>query len=208
VRVVYYGIDGATFRPASDDERAQVRAELDLGQEPAIGFVGALGDSRKGFDTLFEAWALLARRGVDARLLVLGRGGALSHWQQRARDAGLLRSLRFLGFRRDIGRVLGALDGVVAPTRYEAFGQAVHEALCCGLPAVVSARAGVAERISPALGGLLLGDEQSPGELADKLDLLLAQLGNFRDEARRLAEVLRRRSWDTMAAEISAAMEG
>jgi glycosyltransferase involved in cell wall biosynthesis len=145
---------------------------------------------------------------VDARLVVLGRGGALSHWQKRARDAGLSRSLRFLGFRSDVGRVLGALDGVVAPTRYEAFGQAVHEALCCGLPAVVSARAGVAERISPALCGLLLGDEQSPGELADKLELLLAELGSFRDEARRLAEVLRPRSWDTMAAEISAAMEG
>ena len=41
-------------------------------------------------------------------------------------------------------------DALVSPTRYEAYGLAVQEALCCGLPAIVSAEAGVAERIPPS----------------------------------------------------------
>ena len=78
VHTVYYGNDPKQFRPASAAERAEARARLGWDdQRPALAFVGALGDRRKGFDTLFEAWRWLARDpGWDARLVVVGRGAA------------------------------------------------------------------------------------------------------------------------------------
>ena len=118
-------------------------------------FIGALGDRRKGFDTLHKAWEMLTRRSAtDPLLVVIGQGALLPEWQQRTRAAGLERSITYLGFRNDVPRLVRAADMLVAPTRYEAYGLGVHEALCCGLPAVVSADAGVAERYPAELADL------------------------------------------------------
>src|SRR5207253_1945370 len=136
--------------PPSADERMRARAALRLADgAPALAFVGALGDRRKGFDTLFHAFAFLCATvpSWDATLLVVGAGGELEDWKRHAEEAGLSRRIRFLGFRADVREVLFACDGIVAPTRYEAYGLAVQEAICTGLPAIVSRAAGVAERI-------------------------------------------------------------
>jgi glycosyltransferase involved in cell wall biosynthesis len=63
--------------------------------------------------------------------------------------------VRFLGFRTDVPEIPSALDGLVHP-RYEAAGLSVHEALCRGLPAIVTACAGVAERYPADLRHCLL----------------------------------------------------
>jgi glycosyltransferase involved in cell wall biosynthesis len=205
VVVVYYGVDAA-FSPPTDIERQQARAELGLGEAPALVFVGAMGDHRKGFDTLFEAWRALGRD-WDASLLVVGRGAQVDYWKQRTQLAGV-ESIRFLGFRADVPRILRAVDGMVAPTRYEAFGQAVQEAVCCGLPVVVSQRAGVVERLGEGMAPLLLGDPESPGELATLLTRWRNGLESFKAVARERAAELGRRSWDVMAEDVRRLMDG
>ncbi len=207
IRVVHLGIDAEQFQPAAPDERASRRHALGLDGRPALAFVGALGDARKGFDTLFDAWTRLERRGWDGVLLVLGHGAELEVWKQRVAAASLDQSIRFLGFRTDVARVLPALDGIVAPVRYEAFGQGVHEALCCGLPAVLSSSAGVAEKVPAALRPLLIDDPESSAELCQRLEAWRNALDQYREAARSLSTVLRARTWDVMAAEICQAME-
>ena len=111
-----------------------------------VAFVGALGDRRKGFDRLFDAWQQLCRDPAwDADLVVAGHGGELTQWRRLAASSGLDGRIRFLGFRDDVSTVLAAADVLVHPARYEAYGLGVHEAICRGLPAIVSAAAGVAE---------------------------------------------------------------
>lgn len=149
VRVVYYGTDADRFGPVTADERAAARECLGIGDDrPVVVFVGALGDSRKGFDIAFDAWTILSRRpDWDARLLVVGSGASLSRYERMAREAGLGDSVRFLGFRRDVPVILAAADLLVSPVRYEAYGLNVHEALCREIPVLVSAESGVAERL-------------------------------------------------------------
>ena len=69
-----------------------------------------------------------------------------------------------LGFTKDISTVLAAADVLVSPTRFEPYGQGVHEAICCGLPVFVSRCAGIAERFPAELGDLLL--ENPPDAVA------------------------------------------
>jgi len=204
VHTVYYGVDPARFRPPSAEERAGARLELRLDEGvPALVFVGALGDRRKGFDTLFHAFAFLCSEpGWDAVLLVAGAGGELEAWKARAAAARLGRRIRFLGFLGDVREALFACDGVVAPTRYEAYGLAVQEALCAGLPAVVSRGAGVAERISAPLDALLLDDPGDAGELAERLLAWRAGVEAHRAAALELSAALRGWTWDHMAARI------
>lgn len=204
VHTVYYGADPDRFRPPTAEERARARAALGMGEDaPALAFVGALGDRRKGFDTLFRAFVSLSSEGGwDATLLVAGAGGELEAWKRRAEEAGLSRRIRFLGFRADVREVLFAADGLVSPTRYEAYGLAVQEAICTGLPAVVSRAAGVAERISSPLDALLLDDAESAEELAERLLAWRAGVEAHRAAALELAATLRAWTWDHMAARI------
>ena len=103
--------------------------------------------------------------------------------------------------------MIAAADVLVHPARYEAYGLGVHEALCRGLPAIVSASAGIAERY-PDIARDLLAPE--PGDAPQ----LIATLRRWRAEADAwpsriapFAAALRNRSWDAMAAEIAALVE-
>jgi hypothetical protein len=78
----------------------------------------------------------------------------------------------------------------------------VHEALCRGLPAIVSAGAGVAERYPADLRQLLLDDPSSASELGARLVAWRLDAG----VAGRVAEFasrLRARTWDHMARDIA-----
>ena len=208
VHTVYYGADPERFRPPAPGERALARSMLGWGgsdDRPAVAFVGALGDARKGFDTLYEAWRGLARDpGWDARLLVVGAGAALPAWRAPREEEGLGDSVRFLGFRDDVPRVLAACDLLVSPTRYEAYGLNVQEVLCCGLPAIVSASAGVAERYPEPLRPLLLPDPDDAADLAARIAAWRADAGPVREAVADLGRRLRGRGWDRCAAEIVA----
>jgi glycosyltransferase involved in cell wall biosynthesis len=202
--VVYYGIDPKRFHPITRAEREEARARLGLRNDrPIVVFVGALGDRRKGFDALFAAWQMLCRNpGWDCDLAVVGAGAELSAWQERAREAGLAERIRFLGFRQDVPRVLAACDVLIHPARYEAYGLGVHEALCRGLPALVSAQAGVAERYPPELGALLIPDPEDSSALADRLTHWRNNLERIRVIVIPFSDRLRSYTWDHMAERI------
>lgn len=207
VRTVYYGADADRFPPIDPAERIEARRELGIDDDrPVIAFVGAMGDRRKGFDTLYEAWrGFHAGNSVGrARLVVAGAGSSLPYWKERAVREGLGESIAFLGFRRDVPRVLAACDLLASPTRYEAYGLNVQEALCRGLPAIVTAAAGVAERYPESLRELLLNDPDDPGELAAKLQIWYDRRLEFAAATAAFGAALRTRTWDDCAGEIVA----
>jgi glycosyltransferase involved in cell wall biosynthesis len=207
VRVVYYGCDPAILAPPSPADRAASRRELGFGERPWAVFVGGLGDSRKGFDTLYAAWKQLCGDWTwDANLAVVGRGADLPAWEAQARADGLADRVRFLGFRKDVPHVLAGCDVMVHPARYEAYGLGVHEAVCRGLPAIVSASAGVAERFPAGLGGLLLGNPDDAGELADRLRAWRRDFDAWPARIAPFSAALRARTWDDMSSEFVAAV--
>jgi len=202
VRSVYYGTDpglGARHLPRSQCER-------DAGLKPGIQramFVGGIGDRRKGLDTLLKAWAVLKRTGDwPVELLVVGDGPARTDFEREATALRLSSAVQFLGFRRDVSTLLGAVDCIAAPTRYEPYGLAVHEALCARVPAIVSAKAGIAERYPPGLRPLLLADPENVDELAGKLTDWRNHAERYAQAASEFAPLLSSRSWAEMADEI------
>ncbi|AKF79747.1 glycosyl transferase family 1 [Myxococcus fulvus 124B02] len=209
VHVVYYGNDSERFHPVSPEARRAARAELSWPEDRRVAlFVGALGDRRKGFDSLFNAWARLHAHGdwgVD--LKVVGAGAQREAWEQEARVRGLERRIEFLGFRKDVPALLSAADLLVSPTRYEAYGLGVHEALCSGLPALVSRSAGVAERYPTELGGLLLDDPDDVDGLVRALESWREHEAAWAPHVAAFSERLRAWTWDDMAAGIVQVME-
>ena len=202
VRTIYYGTDPDQLAPATADEWTALRDQLGWpAKRPVVIFVGALGDRRKGFDRLFAAWSMLCKSSEwDAVLAVVGRGAELPRWRARTAAAGLDDAIRFLGFCDDVPELMRAADVLVAPSRYEAYGLGVHEALCCGLPAFVSASAGVAERYPPELADLLLPEPDDAHDLAARLRRWRARPDSFRARVAPLSARLRAYTWDDMAA--------
>jgi glycosyltransferase involved in cell wall biosynthesis len=209
VHVVHYGIDAARFGPVRPEERAVSRQALGIPADRRVAlFVGALGDRRKGFDTLFEAWrTLCGRSDWDVDLLVAGAGAELAAWRARAAAQVPQGRMRFLGYQRDMPAVFAACDLLIHPARYEPYGLAVHEALCRGLPALVSASAGIAERYPADLRQLLIDDPDSGGELTNRLAAWRMDT-QIAERVALFAARLRARSWDHMAKEIVALAEG
>ncbi|HTY55496.1 MAG TPA: glycosyltransferase family 4 protein [Candidatus Binataceae bacterium] len=209
VHRVYYGIDADCFRPVSNEDRARARAAMGWPENrPCVAFVGSLGDRRKGFDILFYCWRILcADRQWDTDLVVVGNGRDLPAWKARACETGLQSRIRFLGFRRDVPEILAACDALVAPARYEAYGRAVQEALCRGLPAFVSRAAGVAEHYPAQLRNLLLTNPENADDLAARLRMWRYCIDGYREAVAPLSQKLRAHTWNRMAAEIVDAVE-
>jgi glycosyltransferase involved in cell wall biosynthesis len=208
IRVVYYGTDADDFAAVTAASRIAARDEIGVDRDrPLAMFIGALGDRRKGFDLLFESWTdLCADPAWDANLVVVGVGAELDAWRQRAAERGLASRVTFLGFRQDVPRILAAADVVVHPARYEAYGLSVHEALCRGIPAIVSSNAGVAERLSSDLQSLTL-QALTPAHLIDRFRSWRDDVTGWSARARALGGTLRLRAWDDMAVEMAGIVE-
>lgn len=174
---------------------------------PVVVFVGALGhDRRKGFDVLWKAWQQLSSDSTwNAHLVVAGGGRQVEHWQREARK--LDPKVHILGFTDRVRDLLAAADLLVSPAGYEPYGLNVQEAICQGVPAIVSADAGVAEIYPHELQKYLLSDPRDWHALAGMMKNWSRNIEPARRDFAALAERLRQRTWQTMADEFIAVVE-
>lgn len=189
--VIRPGVDIEAFHPDRvRDGRRKARAQLGIEEnELAILFVGS-AFKRKGLDRLIGALA------NNMRLLVVGTGDHLSLYKKMVMHRGLSQQVTFYGFKKDVQPYYAAADVVALPSRSEAFGMSILEAMACGLPTIVSDNAGVADIIVDKVNGCLMRD---PDTLPDLLKALSdadvrARMGKMaRDTARGY-------SWEKIAA--------
>ncbi len=140
--VVHNGIDLQRFSPTIGGNG--VRAELGLSEDtPLVGTVSRLGEERKGVQFFVDMAAEVARTHTATRFLIVGDGHLRERLEQRARDLGVADRVIFTGERKDVARLLAAMDVFVIPSLYEACQYSLLEAMAMGKP-VVATPAGVA----------------------------------------------------------------
>ena len=156
VETLYPGVDLDRFQPASESQRREVRRELGIHADARL--VAFLGSDyrRKGLPTFLKSLSLLD----DAHGLVIGREkpARARFYADQAVAFGVGARTHFLGLQPEPGRWLAAADCLVFPSHFDAFGQAVLEALACGVPAVVSLNAGAAELVADGKAGAVVAD--------------------------------------------------
>lgn len=204
VLTLYLGNDPSWTVPTWADRAAARRTFAIPDERPAVVFVGALStDGRKGFDTLWEAWKLLSEDPQwDGELLVAGGGRTIDHWRLKFIGAGIGDRVRFLGFIRNVDELLAAADLLVSPVRYEPYGLNVQEAICRGVPSIVTASAGVAEKYPEWARSLLLPDPDDPDALAATMREWRHEVPSWRSRFEELGAEFRRYTWDMMASEL------
>lgn len=143
--VVYNGVDAARFDQEVDV--GEVRRAYGISREdPVVLFVGRL-TWQKGPDLLLDAAPEVLRHVPSARFLFVGDGDMRPTLEGRAGDAGLFRSVRFLGARAgsELVGLFRSADVVCVPSRNEPFGIVVLEAWSARQPVVVTTHGGPRE---------------------------------------------------------------
>jgi UDP-glucose:(heptosyl)LPS alpha-1,3-glucosyltransferase len=170
--VAHNGVDSVRFTPASRPlYREATRQRLGIGpDEYTVLFVGQ-GFARKGLRALLAALTALNRRGVEARLVVVGRG-ATRPWMREATRLGIDSRVTMVGHASDPVPFYAAADAFALPTYFDPFANATLEAMAAGLPVVTSGQNGAAEVLRSGLDGLVVGDPDDVAGLAEALGSL------------------------------------
>lgn len=146
------GVDTKSFEGMTVD-RNSVRKSLGLPENAIMAI--AMGDivPRKNYKTAIEAIAIANR--PNLHYIVCGRGSQLEELKAFTASLGVENQIHFLGFRTDIKELALASDMFLFASLQEGLSRSTMEAMCAGLPCVVSEIRGHVDLIEKEQGGLL-----------------------------------------------------
>ena len=114
---------------------------------------------KKGFDVLLHAVAHAAAQGATFRLEIGGDGPERASLQALAGRLGIEDRVTFCGWIDDVAAFLADADLFVLPSRVEAFGIVVLEAMACGVPIVATRLSGPLEILGEDTALLVPSDD-------------------------------------------------
>jgi glycosyltransferase involved in cell wall biosynthesis len=151
-RVIPYGLDTSTFRPASADERRRFRDFHDIPHDAVVLAFGVdrVGERRKGYEHLSAALELAARRLRNVVILRFGDASGTRTPSLPTVDLGMLHDDRSLAL------AYGASDCFVLPTLEDNLPNGVLESMACATPVIAYATGGVPDLVDSTRHGLLV----------------------------------------------------
>jgi len=179
VSVIFNSLDPSAFDRYDAGETAALRRELSGGAEgPLVATVGRI-NPRKGLECFVEAAALVARRHPDVRFSVVGdtadalEEAYLARLRELSERVGLAGRIVFAPARRDIVKLMSALDLFVMTSINEGFGRVLIEAMAARRPVVASDVGGIPDIVEDGVTGRLVPAEQ-PAAFASAISELLS----------------------------------
>jgi len=193
LETVYAGID--LGRLDAEPRDPDIRAKLGVRDDAKlIGYVSRFHEG-KGQHEFVEAAARILKHRDDVMFVVVGddvgvAGTLMQSLRDRVRELGVERSVRLVGWRRDIPQIMAALDIFVhVPTTWgEGLGIANLEAMAKGKPTVVSDNGGLADAVVDGVTGFVV-----PKRDIDRLVEVVERLLDDRALAERLGAGARAR---------------
>jgi len=170
VTVIYPGVDLVRFD--IQEMLPMIRYELGLPDHALVIGVVARLVPYKGHADLIAALPRILQAAPTTRLVFIGDGPAAPDLRHQVHEVGLTDQVHFLGERRDIPRLLRALDVFVLPSHQEGLGLAIIEAMAAGLPVVATRVGGIPDVVIEGETGLLV-EPGNPAELAEAIIQLL-----------------------------------
>ena len=167
VSTISNNVDTALFSPL---DKALARGALEIDDDRKVVLVGALDVTSiyKGFDLFLEALRQLTEANV--RIVTFGNSSAaipeLPNFP--------VTNLGFLSDTISLRRAYSAADAFVAPSRADAFGKTLVEAMSCGTPVVSFNATGPKDIVEHRVSGYL-AEPFSPQDLAQGIKWVIEQ---------------------------------
>lgn len=205
VIVVPNGVDAEYFSPATVSPlREASRRQNQVSPEEIVLLLIGNDWRNKGLSTLLLAMA--GCKELPLRLLVVGQDAQEPFRRQvevtLARDR-----VQFCAPVPDVRGLYAAADVLVAPSLEDSFNLPVLEAMACGLPVIVSPRAGVSEWLINRFDALVLKNPENAGELAEAIHTLAIGADLRKALAENALLTARKFSWDEHAAQLGQLMQ-
>ena len=133
-----------------------------------LGAVGRL-EKIKGYDILIRAFSLLDFTRFE--LKIVGDGGEYNNLQTLIDHLGLIKRIQLLGRIDYPYQQISDFDIFIQPSRSEAFGLAIIEAMALGVPVIATRTGGVVDLLAQGNAGYLVNAEFPEG-IADAVNEL------------------------------------
>ena len=151
--------------------------------DPFVFFWAGRLEHVKGIDLLIEAARILKDRGNESFFIRLaGKGSLRSELEEQARDSGVSELVHFLGriSRDEIQKEMQMCCCFVLPTRYEAFGAVLIEAMATGLPLIATRSGGPDTIVNPENGMLI--EPENVEQLAMAMEEMMRRIQDYSAE--------------------------
>ena len=136
VKILPNAIDLERYR-FQESIRQEVRQELELGDSFVIGHVGRFVP-QKNHDFILKMFKEVSKRSYEYVLLLVGDGDGRMKVEAQAKSMGIADRIRFLGIRKDVDRIMQAMDLFILPSLFEGLPVVGVEAQAAGLPCMFS----------------------------------------------------------------------
>ncbi len=178
---------------ADRPKRNQLREELNISKSAFVFlYLGRL-HPHKGIDLSIKAFAELAKKHMDARLIIAGgtEAGTDSEWRNLADSSGVSDRVHFLGQVAEQRKLqcFTAANAFLLNSYSENFGISCAEAMICGLPVIVSDQTGLADWIIRHQAGLVV--PQNDSKITEAMLSIIDNYSSHKTNAVKSAELAR-----------------
>src|SRR5262245_55713949 len=201
--VVPLGFDLAPLAAISEPDRLRAREALGIDPAtPTVTIVGRL-TAIKQHDLFLKVARDVHLRQPATVFVIVGDGERRPELETLARQLGLERHVRFLGWRKDLETVYGATDVCVLTSRNEGTPVAVIEALAAGVPVVSTDVGGVGDVINDPNLGAVVPDHDAHALTGHVLAALSPTMRTDERIAARRASVTARYGFDRLVSDLA-----
>jgi glycosyltransferase involved in cell wall biosynthesis len=165
-RLISSSVDPSRVQPSA--ERELIREALYVDPDTIMLLCVGSFYSRKGFDVLIHAIAILRARGPKPIVCIAGSGPEQERLVQLVAELQCGDQVKFLGTREAVANLFRACDVFVMPSRREGLGIACLEAMAAERPVIASRVGGLGDAVVHERTGLLVPPED-PEALADAI---------------------------------------
>lgn len=148
------GISISEFK-REDKNPKEVKDELNIpADSPVVGMVACFKPQKAPLDFVAIAKRVASEHG-KAYFVVAGDGELRAEMERKIEESGLKDRFLLLGWRKDIPRLMSAMDVVVLTSLWEGLPRVIPQAWSAQVPVVVTAVDGSAEAVRDGVNGFL-----------------------------------------------------
>lgn len=199
------GLDHNIFNPSHRCSlRAKARESLGIADDRFALLLIGNDWRKKGLGTLLDALEILSHLPVD--LVVAGKDDPRS-FLSAIREKSLEPRVHFLASVKNVESYYAAADAYVGPSLEDTFALPASESMACGLPVIISARAGASALVTNGVDGLVLDDPTDVQKLVGLIRLLYENKELRERLGRNAVETCKKYTWERSTDELVAVLQ-